>query len=90
MESAFGVEHGEVSKALGLPKGLRAAKGVGGYSSNLPGNRKSAHFVGRILSRSKAQGVNIDPHVGQKYRAKSRELTEHAIKSGPKKKRVLP
>ena len=89
MESAFGVEHGEIYK--GIPKGLKAARGVGqgGFSTSYVGNKKSAHYVGRILARSKAKGVNIDPHVGVKHREKSRELVEQATQR-PRKKRVLP
>lgn len=89
MISAFGVEHTEISKALGLPKGLRKLTGRGGYSTNFVGNRKSAHYVGRILARSKARGVNIDPHVGVKHREKSRDLVAQATQR-PRKKRVLP
>jgi hypothetical protein len=91
MRSAFGIEHGEVSKALGMPKGLRQAtgRGQGGYSTSFVGNRKSAHYVGRILARSKAKGVNIDPHVGVKYRTKSRDLVEQATQR-PRKKKELP
>ena len=88
MESAFGVEHG-ISKALGLPKGLRQATGKGGYSTNYPGNRKSAHFTGRLIARNKAKGGGVYPHAGQRYREKSRELVEQATQR-PRKKKVLP
>jgi hypothetical protein len=88
MESAFGVEHGEISKALGLPKGLRAAKGRGGLSTNYAGNRKMAHFTGRLIAQNKAKGGGVYPHAGQRYREKSRELVDQATKSGPRRKRV--
>lgn len=91
MFSAFGVDHGEVSKGWGLPKGLMAAsgKGQGGYGTSYVGNKKSAHFTGRILARHKAQGGSIHPHVGQRYADKSKELIETATQR-PRKKRALP
>jgi hypothetical protein len=89
MESAFGIDHGEVSK--GMPKGLLKAtgKGQGGYATSYVGNRKSAHFTGRLLARGSAKGRSVFPHAGQRYASDAKRIIEVATQR-PRKKRVLP
>lgn len=57
MQSAFGVEHGVVSKALspGQVTGLRRTVEAGGDGAKYAQNRLAAHEAGRVAGQAKAE-----------------------------------
>lgn len=96
MDSAFGVDHGEISK--GLPSRLKNAK-VGeldrlpnGWQTNAMINRKNANFSGRNAGRTgDERAASQGRYYGLRSKNMYREnLTELSKPKRGSKKRELP